>query len=564
MGKKMNSFIIKFLVTISFLTIAACAKPSAHLAGQNGLSKVDQNNIDDDGADLTLAETMSEELSKPDSKYEAPAKTIETKQATIHLQQLKMNSMRMKYDRTLRKFSVEGHAFILDDAKKPIADNSFSLEAVHPTNGTVFSLLSTEKVKVNSKDKPVVRARVTCLAVNDDDSLDCSVAVVDFIVAYQKKIYTTQLETKKQNRAAKPETVPALPKLETPTETNTPDVKLPPKGSDAPDATAAAKPTENSELQKEQEEDSVLDRYQGGLQTTNLSSEYDADDEIQTVIKKDEPKTDVSVTPTPAKTAPEKSPSVNTPPATSPAPSTSPAASPKVDPETVITPDLAKTKSGDLRPTNQAIGYPDNGNLRNATSLLEKQKSLNSKAYFEVAFPSRERYYATYEMSEMITRLGEKLNFSFQKKLEVSDISKQRGGKLSPHLSHQIGMDADLGYPSTAPNVKFPVVVQMGNRHYDPSAYSIQKTFELFKYAYQQPDLKIDRIFADQTIKKALCAYAKSSGELSGKDKDVVQGLFKVIQHVDGHGDHFHIRLHCTAANPGCRIMSYRINDGCN
>ena len=209
------------------------------------------------------------------------------------------------------------------------------------------------------------------------------------------------------------------------------------------------------------------------------------------------------------------------------------------------------------------MGFPDEGSLRNATSMLVTQKKLAEKSFFDIAFPDRQRYFATYEMAEMLTRMGERLHLQFNKNLAISDISKVKGGLLSPHLSHQIGMDADIAYPSATNNTKFPVVVDMRSRRFNPNLFSVAKTFDLLKFAFSQEDLKIDRIFIDRSIKASLCEYAKAKGELTGSDKSLVQRLFKSIEHVNGHGDHFHLRLSCTPAHPGCRKKNYIEVAGC-
>lgn len=586
MQKKSNFAKLTASMLVLTMLATACAKQSVNRAGLHTTSN--QQKPDAPTLNEELVPTISEEKLKTlGAKYEEPPKVIQTKQATIQLQQVKMKDVVMKYDPNLRKFSVQGHAFILDENKNEIADNSFSLMAVHASDDANFRLVSTDTAKVSSNLKPVVRAKVTCLSTHEDDSIDCSNAVVDFIIAYKKKIYTEQMESQKPQVATPAPTAPTT--SSTPVDPKK-DAPAPPTTGNDNSKDQATGSEDNQELQSEKEEQSVLGRYEGAVQTTDLSQEFDDDDEIQTVIKptpkkedppkktdpkkeqpkKDEPKkpdtskpgtTPAKPNPTPSPTTPAKTPDVK------PDTPTADATPDKKDddkksPGTQITPDVAQTESGDVRPTNQAIGLPDQGKLRNATSLLERQKA-QPNAIFEVAFPSKQRYYATYEMAEMLTRMGKKINTSYSKTLEISDISQLRGGLLSPHLSHQIGMDADIGYPSAADNVKFPVVVQMSTRSYNSSSYSVQKTYELLKFAYSQSDLQIDRIFADRRIKQALCEYAKSKGELTGADKNLVQQLFKNIEHVDGHGDHFHVRLRCTPAHPACRNKVYVQNNGC-
>ncbi|MBC7464352.1 MAG: penicillin-insensitive murein endopeptidase, partial [Bdellovibrio sp.] len=541
--------------------------------------------------------------------------TIETAQATLHLEKIKMKGVVLNYDAITRRFSVKGTAIVLDENKKELADNDFSLSAVHAADDASFRLTPTEKSTIKSNEKPVVRAQVTCLDTFSDDTIDCSKAVVDFFIAYKKQIYTEQMETKPK-AAAKPAAPTATPPAPSTAKSDSPVTpqKTPAPGAPATDAAVDAPPTaaapdDTGALQTEDEDDSILGRYQGQAQTTDLSKEFDVDDEIQSVIKpanftipdvkpgapaptappkKDNvkpatpttrvkpapPVTTTLVKPVPATPAPapSKPPVVTKPPVTTPAtPTPTIPATPvktvpadtgkKVDvtPVKSISAITAELVDGTLRYIDQAIGFTDQGKLRNGTSLLEKQRKLNTSAFFEVVYPDRAMYFATFEMAEMIVRLGNKLNDTFNRKLNVSDISSLKGGLAKPHLSHQIGMDADLGYPST--NGKFPQV-STGNG-VDSSKYSVAKTFDLFRFAFQQKDIPVARIFVDQNIIKDLCKYAKAAGELAGDKKSAAQVVFDNIQHVAGHGNHFHLRLKCGPGQKTCRDRIYRVMNQC-
>ncbi len=297
-----------------------------------------------------------------------------------------------------------------------------------------------------------------------------------------------------------------------------------------------------------------MGRYVGQTHT-DLKEVFEADDEIQKVIKADtdddteddDKKTDddkikdddgklIKIIPvTPVK---------------------------KTKPDSKLDTDVKQTKSGDLRPVNQAVGMADRGNLRNATSLVVKQKSLNQNAFFEMMESRNQSFYGTFEIAELVARLGARVNQQMDRKIYVSAVSKLKGGSVGSHKSHQNGIDADIGYP-TADRVKFPVVVE-GNRNYNKRSYSIEKTYDLFKFAFKQPDIKIDRVFVDRIIIKELCQYAKAKGELAGNDKELVQTMFKKLDHYTGHGDHFHIRLKCSSADPACQDKAYFVNPGCS
>jgi murein endopeptidase len=166
-------------------------------------------------------------------------------------------------------------------------------------------------------------------------------------------------------------------------------------------------------------------------------------------------------------------------------------------------------------------------------------------------------------MSQMIQRSADMLHQEWNKKLYMADTSDSNGGHIRPHASHQMGVDADIAYPSDVRGLKFPLVVNKNTRAYFPNNYSVGKTFELFKFYFSQPDIQVDRIFVDQRIITALCDYAKTQHETTGSNRDLVKKMFENMQHVRGHGDHFHLRLKCSPYDPGCRARVYRKMPAC-
>ena len=487
-----------------------------------------------------------------------------------------MSKVIMTYDKIKRKVSIQGQAEIMNDNQKILAENSFNIAGEFQPTASVFRLTPETKETSNSNTKPVIRAQATCLAQNLNNETDCSNVVIDFFIAYKQKIYSEQMEVKHETTQVI--TPPAA--SQTPSKDAAPETTVSNKKNDSTNES----PDNDLNSQAEGDENSVPGRYVGQAENTDLNQLFVGDEILATLKTQKSPKnsTESSTEKADPKAAAETNskkedtpktkadpkpdvkvkvkPTIKTPevkqPETKPEPKTE---TPK---DKTITTSVTQTTSGILRPVNQAVGRPESGSLRNATSLLIKQQTLNKNAFFEVVYPERGRYFATYEMAEMLTQLGDHLNLQYNKKLAVSDISKLKGGLLlgTRHKSHQIGMDADLGYPSTNDQVKFPVVVAAHEFH--PSAFSVAKTNDLLKFAFNQ-DIKVDRIFVDRMIKKSLCDYAKSKGELVGADKDLVKQLFKNMQHLDGHGNHFHLRLKCTSAHPLCQEIYYTEQPGC-
>lgn len=134
----------------------------------------------------------------------------------------------------------------------------------------------------------------------------------------------------------------------------------------------------------------------------------------------------------------------------------------------------------------------------------------------------------------------------------VGDISRERGGYLRPHRSHQLGLDADIGY------------------FYDPPAKWYTRanaenldrrlTWALLKALISQGG--VEYVFMDRSIQNLLRDYAKSSGEPA----DWVDGLFErsdkkdtLFRHTWGHVTHFHVRFLDPVAEESGRRLEKRL-----
>lgn len=449
---------------------------------------------------------------------------------------IRLSDTKVSYSSLTQKMILTGSAILFDGSQnenvKVLSQKEFKLVGIQSSDRPHFIL--KDEIPADKSNPMFISAEARCIDRLDDKDPNCNHVMVDIYFLHQKKIYTEQVEVNRQ------EINP--PKATTPTElaepTN-PPVANPPSApaedSDEIDATNSQQ-TEGDDL-------SIAGRYKGGAEIIDLGSLYedvDADNKpIELITTKPEtPKSDGSNSPTtPKKEEPQ---------------------------EKIISPRFLQMKDGRIRPINQAIGFPDQGAIKNSSSLLLKQQSLKEKAYFEVINPSGEKHFGTFEMIELISRMSTDFFNKFTKTLFLSNISSANGGKLTPHTGHQNGLDADIGYPTDLNLVKFPVVVQMKSRKHIPANYSVEKTYQLFKYLFSQSDIRVSRIFVDKEIKKDLCKYAIEKNELASNDKDLVQQMFSNLQHVDGHGDHFHMRLECSKYDAACRDRIYVKTENCS
>jgi len=144
--------------------------------------------------------------------------------------------------------------------------------------------------------------------------------------------------------------------------------------------------------------------------------------------------------------------------------------------------------------------------------------------------------------------------------LLVGDMSQPRGGPmLTGHASHQVGLDADI-WLTRMPDreltreereeMSATMAVAPSRLDVDPKVWTPAHG-ALIKAAAEDP--KVQRVFVNAAIKKALCREA-------GGDRD---WLDKVRPYW-GHYYHFHVRLACPSDSPNCKPQDpVPPGDGC-
>jgi penicillin-insensitive murein endopeptidase len=132
--------------------------------------------------------------------------------------------------------------------------------------------------------------------------------------------------------------------------------------------------------------------------------------------------------------------------------------------------------------------------------------------------------------------------------LLMEDISRPRGGPMpGGHVSHQIGLDADVGLDMQARSplsaaqrgtIELRSLVAANGRAVDPSEWS-PRVVTLLHMAAALPD--VDRILVNPAIKQQLCRQV--TGDRS---------WLHLMRPWYGHAAHMHIRFRCPAGQGDC------------
>ncbi len=199
-----------------------------------------------------------------------------------------------------------------------------------------------------------------------------------------------------------------------------------------------------------------------------------------------------------------------------------------------------------LKNNSSAVGFYSDGSLLFAAYLPQVGEG------FYRLFPGQEVRYGTTSAIKLLVTTAQEMKERYPEgeRLQIGDLSKMNGGKLSNHNSHQNGLDIDLIY------FRVDKREQNKNGHDDflekfvesdklSKNFDIERNWEYFKLIVNRA--KINKIFTDQKIKDELCRYAEQIGEL-----ELHAETLRRLRHWPKHDDHFHVRLECPMFDLEC------------
>lgn len=180
-----------------------------------------------------------------------------------------------------------------------------------------------------------------------------------------------------------------------------------------------------------------------------------------------------------------------------------------------------------------SIGTPDAG-------LLLNPQPLEESPLWYVRDPSEA--YATDETVAFIATAVTEVERRYpgSPRVVIGDLSRNDGGRLNRHRSHQSGRDVDLGFYFLG---REPQAFVRGAVRGKPQQMDVERTWALVRALVTMTD--IERIFLDRAIQRVLDAHARSLGE-DGAWLDSIFGRTSekgIIQHERRHLDHLHVRF---------------------
>lgn len=182
-------------------------------------------------------------------------------------------------------------------------------------------------------------------------------------------------------------------------------------------------------------------------------------------------------------------------------------------------------------------------------------------AGFQTIHLDRSAFFGAPQMIEQVELLAREAQAAGLPPLLVEDISRSRGGPMpGGHISHQVGLDADIGLDmrprgmldaAQRETIELASMVRPDQRGVDMSVWT-PRVVQLLKLATQLPG--VDRVLVNPAIKRQLCT------EVTGD-----RAWLRLIRPWYGHAAHMHIHLRCPADQPECQdIAPPPPGDGCD
>jgi murein endopeptidase len=211
-----------------------------------------------------------------------------------------------------------------------------------------------------------------------------------------------------------------------------------------------------------------------------------------------------------------------------------------VDESRSTKPTAAKLPQVAIKAGSVSVGTPNRGKLVNSIALPENTK-LYTVRKPEESFGSS---HTLHNLQLAIANFRQATGYSGE--VVIGAISKQGGGRLRPHSSHQSGRDVDIRLPLSNPNgsadnvddvdwdatwALLQAIVATGEVQYIFLSTSRQK--HLYKAA--------KRAGASKDMLERMIQYPRKSGSNDG-----------IVRDESGHTAHFHVRFTCAPNETRC------------
>ncbi|MGM0576589.1 MAG: penicillin-insensitive murein endopeptidase [Myxococcota bacterium] len=207
-------------------------------------------------------------------------------------------------------------------------------------------------------------------------------------------------------------------------------------------------------------------------------------------------------------------------------------------------PDLPDWRIDPEEMQSRSVGPPNDGRLEHGVPLPRKGTGFVRYA--------RDTQYGTDETVAIIRWVAAHLVAAYPgtAPMLVGDISREGGGRLHPHSSHQTGRDVDIGFFEESNDAR-----SWFNGRLEPEEIDFDKTWFVMERLLLTG--RVEYIFVEDDLLPHLVEAARDYGWTDEAiDRAFLlpeeSGYRGIIRHAGGHDSHFHVRFRCPPADDAC------------
>jgi penicillin-insensitive murein DD-endopeptidase len=205
------------------------------------------------------------------------------------------------------------------------------------------------------------------------------------------------------------------------------------------------------------------------------------------------------------------------------------------------------------------VGHPNHG-------YQIRAKKLSDTPHLVVKTSSRGARYGHPALVLMLRRSAKQISKDARGiKMLVGDLSREAGGPLYGHRSHQSGRDADVGFFATnskGKSVQLEEFVKFGPDGKSEGSPNLifddYRNWLLVQAWVTDTRAGLSHIFVSHGLRARLLAFAARDPRFA-RYVERAAALLKQPEHGEPHDDHFHVRIACPEAQAGlCKSESER------
>jgi penicillin-insensitive murein endopeptidase len=192
-----------------------------------------------------------------------------------------------------------------------------------------------------------------------------------------------------------------------------------------------------------------------------------------------------------------------------------------------------------------SLGRPNAGGLLNGVPMPAGER-------WEVVDATRA--FATRETVAYLVAAIDKVHRQFPEShpLYIGHMSRERGGPMRPHRSHQSGRDVDISYYYRPDKAEW-------YRPATEGTLDLARSWAFVRALVTETD--VEYVFINTSVQRLLKEYALSIGEDPGWLNEIFQYRSRhpepIVRNAWGHRTHMHVRFY----NPGAQMLGVRAFD---